>query len=93
MLVLSYACLTLKRLYSDSFDARSFFQLHDLDRYVVSMQSTLYCSDQVVCRDGLWNKEEIEAIYGVHHVYSQKKSKVRHLGTDSTLQFSPLGPG
>ncbi|KAI0718920.1 precursor to secretory protein Ssp120 [Cerioporus squamosus] len=26
-------------------------------------------------RDKRWDKEEIEAIYGVHHVYSQKKSK------------------
>ncbi|KAH8835069.1 precursor to secretory protein Ssp120 [Flagelloscypha sp. PMI_526] len=26
-------------------------------------------------RDGFWSKEEIEAIYGVHHIYSQKKSK------------------
>lgn len=26
------------------------------------------------CRDGFWDREEIEAIYGVHHVYSQKKS-------------------
>jgi hypothetical protein len=26
--------------------------------------------------DGLWDREEIEAIYGVHHLYSQKKSKV-----------------
>ncbi|KAJ7897280.1 precursor to secretory protein Ssp120 [Mycena olivaceomarginata] len=41
----------------DSFDLRSFFQLHDLNR------------------DGFWDKEEIEAIYGVHHIYSQKKSK------------------
>jgi hypothetical protein len=41
----------------DSFDLRSFFQLHDLNR------------------DGYWDKEEVEAIYGVHHVYSQKKSK------------------
>ncbi|KAF8167552.1 precursor to secretory protein Ssp120 [Crassisporium funariophilum] len=41
----------------DSFDIRSFFQLHDLNR------------------NGFWDKEEIEAIYGVHHVYSQKKSK------------------
>ncbi|KDQ63066.1 hypothetical protein JAAARDRAFT_29063 [Jaapia argillacea MUCL 33604] len=41
----------------DSFDLKSFFQLHDLDR------------------DGLWDREEIEAVYGVHHVYSQKKSK------------------
>ena len=28
-------------------------------------------------RDGVWDTAEIEAIYGVHHVYSQKKSKVR----------------
>ncbi|KAF7307368.1 Precursor to secretory protein [Mycena indigotica] len=41
----------------ESFDLRSFFQLHDLNR------------------DGWWDREEIEAIYGVHHVYSQKKSK------------------
>jgi len=26
-------------------------------------------------RDGIWDRAEIEAIYGVHHVYSQKKSK------------------
>ncbi|CAL1694339.1 unnamed protein product [Somion occarium] len=26
-------------------------------------------------RDGVWDREEIEAVYGVHHVYSQKKSK------------------
>ncbi|TBU62154.1 precursor to secretory protein Ssp120 [Dichomitus squalens] len=26
-------------------------------------------------RDNRWDKEEIEAVYGVHHVYSQKKSK------------------
>ncbi|KAI0931405.1 hypothetical protein AcW1_001187 [Taiwanofungus camphoratus] len=26
-------------------------------------------------RDNIWDREEIEAIYGVHHVYSQKKSK------------------
>jgi len=41
----------------DSFDLKSFFQLHDLNR------------------DGFWDREEIEAIYGVHHIYSQKKSK------------------
>ncbi|KAF8913193.1 hypothetical protein CPB84DRAFT_1760582 [Gymnopilus junonius] len=41
----------------DSFDIRSFFQLHDLNR------------------NGFWDKDEVEAIYGVHHVYSQKKSK------------------
>jgi len=41
----------------DSFDIRSFFQLHDLNR------------------NGFWEKDEIEAVYGVHHVYSQKQSK------------------
>ncbi|CCM03666.1 uncharacterized protein FIBRA_05810 [Fibroporia radiculosa] len=46
-----------KEHHIDSFDASSFFQLHDLNR------------------DGVWDREEIEAIYGVHHVYSQKKSK------------------
>ncbi|KAG7099901.1 hypothetical protein E1B28_001701 [Marasmius oreades] len=46
-----------KEHHIDSFDLRSFFQLHDLNR------------------DGFWDKEEIEAVYGVHHVYSQKKSK------------------
>ncbi|KAF8588313.1 hypothetical protein K439DRAFT_1406361 [Ramaria rubella] len=40
----------------DSFDVKSFFHLHDLNR------------------DGKWDREEIEAIYGVHHVYSQKHS-------------------
>ena len=28
-----------------------------------------------VCRDGVWDRDEIEAVYGVHHVYSQAKSK------------------
>ncbi|KAJ8455426.1 hypothetical protein ONZ45_g18949 [Pleurotus djamor] len=46
----------------DSFDIRSFFQLHDLNR------------------DGVWDREEIEAVYGVHHVYSQKKSKASSHG-------------
>ncbi|OCH88752.1 hypothetical protein OBBRIDRAFT_794915 [Obba rivulosa] len=26
-------------------------------------------------RDGFWDREEVEAVYGVHHLYSQKKSK------------------
>ncbi|KAG6841564.1 hypothetical protein C0991_009599 [Blastosporella zonata] len=41
----------------DSFDTRSFFLLHDLNR------------------NGYWERDEIEAVYGVHHVYSTKKSK------------------
>ncbi|KAL5533741.1 hypothetical protein ACEPAG_201 [Sanghuangporus baumii] len=40
----------------DTFDPKSFFHLHDLNR------------------DGILDKDEIEAIYGVHHPYSQKKS-------------------
>ncbi|KAF7794332.1 hypothetical protein EIP86_005466 [Pleurotus ostreatoroseus] len=44
----------------DSFDTPSFFQLHDLNRNI---------------SDGFWDREEIDAVYGVHHVYSQKKSK------------------
>ena len=31
-------------------------------------------SVHVLNSDGFWDKEEIEAVYGVHHVYSQKKS-------------------
>jgi len=46
-----------KEHHIDSFDLKSFFQLHDLNR------------------DGIWDREEIEAIYGVHHVLSQQKSK------------------
>ncbi|KAF8079122.1 precursor to secretory protein Ssp120 [Lyophyllum atratum] len=41
----------------DSFDTRSFFQLHDLNR------------------NGFWERDEVEAVYGVHHVYSTKQSK------------------
>lgn len=41
----------------DSFDIRSFFQLHDLNR------------------DGFWDRGEIEAVYGVHHAFSQEQSK------------------
>jgi len=41
----------------DSFDIRSFFQLHDLNQ------------------NGFWDNDEIEAVYGVHHVHSQKQSK------------------
>jgi len=41
----------------DSFDTRSFFQLHDLNR------------------NGYWERDEVEAVYGVHHIYSTKQSK------------------
>ncbi|EPQ60110.1 precursor to secretory protein Ssp120 [Gloeophyllum trabeum ATCC 11539] len=58
----------------DSFDLRSFFQLHDLNR------------------DGVWDRDEIEAIYGVHHVYSQKKSKdeVEHQKKADTIANTVL---
>lgn len=39
-----------------------------------------------VGRDGIWDAEEVEAIYGVHHVYSQKKSKVTR-GTCARVAF------
>ncbi|EAU92345.1 hypothetical protein CC1G_00564 [Coprinopsis cinerea okayama7 len=45
-----------KEHHIDTFDIRSFFHLHDLNR------------------DGFWDREEIEAVYGVHHVYSQRKT-------------------
>lgn len=32
----------------------------------------------LITSDGVWDAEEVEAIYGVHHVYSQKKSKVAY---------------
>jgi hypothetical protein len=62
----------------DSFDLRSFFQLHDLNRYV-SVDSPQTTSPTCPRRDGYWDREEVEAIYGVHHVYSQKKSKAGRL--------------
>lgn len=58
----------------DSFDLDSFFQLHDLNRY--ACLTLLRSPRSSVCRDGVWDRDEIEAIYGVHHVYSQRKSKV-----------------
>lgn len=59
----------------DSFDLESFFQLHDLNRYERSPFLARVHAESAF-RDGVWDREEIEAIYGVHHVYSQKKSKV-----------------
>jgi len=58
----------------DSFDLRSFFQLHDLNR------------------DGVWDRDEIEAIYGVHHVYSKKMSKddVEHQKKADTIANTVL---
>ncbi|KAJ7116817.1 precursor to secretory protein Ssp120 [Mycena crocata] len=44
---------------------------HHIDSF--DLQSFFQLHD--LNRDGYWDKEEIEAIYGVHHLYSQKKSK------------------
>jgi hypothetical protein len=60
---------------SDSFDVPSFFQLHDLDSYVFSTQPLIFSEPQTSGSDGFWDRGEIESIYGVHHVYAQKKSK------------------
>lgn len=68
--------------FSDTFDTQSFFQLHDLNRCVCSACQPKARSN-VSCSDGFWDREETEAIYGVHHVYSQKKSKVEPFGTIS----------
>ena len=38
--------------------------------------SVLSLSSSQVFSDGVWDADEIQAVYGVHHVYSQKKSKV-----------------
>jgi len=44
---------------------------HHIDSFDVASFFQLHDLD----RDGFWSPDEIEAIYGVHHVYSQKKSK------------------
>ncbi|KAF9469618.1 precursor to secretory protein Ssp120 [Collybia nuda] len=44
---------------------------HHIDSFDVRSFHHLHDLD----RDGYWNRPEIEAIYGVHHVYSTKKSK------------------
>jgi len=44
---------------------------HHIDSFDVASFFQLHDLD----RDGFWAPDEIEAIYGVHHIYSQKKSK------------------
>ncbi|KAI5998044.1 hypothetical protein EDD15DRAFT_2572555 [Pisolithus albus] len=44
---------------------------HHIDSFDVESFFKLHDLDQ----NGVWDREEIEAIYGVHHVYSQKKSR------------------
>lgn len=60
-------------IHRDTFDLDSFFQLHDLNRYVIR---DIMPPPDHHHRDGFWDHDEIQAIYGVHHVYSQKKSRV-----------------
>jgi len=42
--------------------------------------------------DGFWDKEEIEAIYGVHHIYSKKKSQddIEHQKKADTISSAVL---
>ena len=45
-----------------------------------TIANALFHSPLKITSDGVWDSEEVEAIYGVHHVYSQKKSKVSYIG-------------
>ncbi|KAK0455822.1 precursor to secretory protein Ssp120 [Armillaria borealis] len=45
------------------------------EHHIESFDSNSFFQIHDLDRDGYWNKDEIQAIYGVHHVYSQKKSK------------------
>jgi hypothetical protein len=69
----------LTRCDRESFDLPSFFQLHDLNRCVHHRERAFPFTLKITS-DGVWDSEEVEAIYGVHHVYSQKKSKVSYNG-------------
>lgn len=62
---------------SDTFDVPSFFHLHDLNRCVVPPSSYAPHLLRQPHSDKVWDADEIQAVYGVHHIYSQKKSKVR----------------
>ncbi|KAN0100207.1 hypothetical protein V8E55_000191 [Tylopilus felleus] len=44
---------------------------HHIDSF--DLESFFHLHD--LNQDGIWDREEIEAIYGVHHIYSQKRSK------------------
>ncbi|KAG7452087.1 precursor to secretory protein Ssp120 [Guyanagaster necrorhizus] len=45
------------------------------EHHIESFDSNSFFQIHDLDRDGHWDKDEIQAIYGVHHVYSQKKSK------------------
>ncbi|VDB90215.1 unnamed protein product [Peniophora sp. CBMAI 1063] len=50
---------------------RHMAQEHHIDSFDLPSFFTLHDLD----RDGMWNKEEIEAVYGMHHTYAKKMSK------------------
>ncbi|EIM92397.1 uncharacterized protein STEHIDRAFT_164684 [Stereum hirsutum FP-91666 SS1] len=57
-------------------DAAQYAQRHmATEHHIDSFDLASFFQLHDLNRDGVWDKEEVEAIYGVHHVYSQKKSK------------------
>ncbi|KZS93324.1 hypothetical protein SISNIDRAFT_549703 [Sistotremastrum niveocremeum HHB9708] len=56
---------------TEQYAARHMASEHHID----SFDSASFFQLHDLNRNGFWEREEIEAIYGVHHVYSQKKSK------------------
>ncbi|THH19015.1 hypothetical protein EW146_g2074 [Bondarzewia mesenterica] len=61
-------------------DAAEYAQKHmATEHHIDSFDPPSFFQLHDLNRDGVWDKEEIQAIYGVHHVYSQKKSKASKL--------------
>ncbi|KAI0005531.1 precursor to secretory protein Ssp120 [Russula compacta] len=57
-------------------DAAQYAQRHmATEHHIESFDLPSFFQLHDLNRDGVWDAEEVEAIYGVHHVYSQKKSK------------------
>ncbi|KAF8481004.1 hypothetical protein DFH94DRAFT_437957 [Russula ochroleuca] len=60
----------------ESGDAAQYAQRHmATEHHIESFDLPSFFQLHDLNRDGVWDSEEVEAIYGVHHVYSQKKSK------------------
>ncbi|KAN0121620.1 hypothetical protein V8E52_003516 [Russula decolorans] len=60
----------------DSGDAAQYAQRHmATEHHIESFDLPSFFHIHDLNSDGVWDAEEVEAIYGVHHVYSQKKSK------------------
>ncbi|KAF8499223.1 hypothetical protein F5888DRAFT_1611914 [Russula emetica] len=60
----------------DSDDAAQYAQRHmATEHHIESFDLPSFFQLHDLNGDGVWDAEEVEAIYGVHHVYSQKKSK------------------